>query len=311
MIIRMPPSLPPARRRFGSGPGRGADAEADRRRLCASFFDDPKRLADALTHRITGRLVIEPHHHADLLQLDLIQQCEGVARGAEGQTSISGITLLATPPGVVHGYDLRPAGADAAVWLVKFRVGRDDRAGWERAFPSLMTAAGGIEPVRDGLADFVNRWTPRGVGIHALTRLAAAVSGWPTSALDLEAGGPEMPTAAAAAAGDGPSARVRRAIASEGARLDDPPDLARLAAAAQMSARHFSRRFREDFGCTPHEHLQARRLDAARGLLRDSDRRIAGVAEQLGFSSPAAFSRWFTRLAGQSPRNFRTDPQNF
>ena len=32
------------------------------------------------------------------------------------------------------------------------------------------------------------------------------------------------------------------------------------------------------------------------------------VADELGFSSPAAFSRWFTRLAGQSPKQYREDP---
>ena len=75
--------------------------------------------------------------------------------------------------------------------------------------------------------------------------------------------------------GDGPSARVRRAVETLGQRLDNPPDLAELAEMACLSARHFTRRFRQDFGCTPHAYLQARRLDAARGLLRDADRRVA------------------------------------
>ncbi|MEM1026482.1 MAG: helix-turn-helix transcriptional regulator [Planctomycetota bacterium] len=95
-----------------------------------------------------------------------------------------------------------------------------------------------------------------------------------------------------------------------GQRFDAPPDLDELAAFARVSSRHFARRFRQDFGCTPHAWLAARRLDVARGMLRDADVRIGDVANHMGFSSPAAFSRWFTRLADQSPRAFRNDPNN-
>lgn len=313
MINPMTTPTKAARRRYGGTLEQAKDAEAWRRGLCAAVFNDPTRIADALSHTITGRFAIEPHRHTDLLQLDLIHHCAGEAFVDEKQQAISGTTLMASPPGTVHGYTLRPAGADAAVWLIKIRVGRDRTCG----LPSLVTTGDGWDAVRAAMAGLVRDWTPQGISLLALTRLATAISLWPESALDGERAeaisddNKNSPNTSPPGANDGPSSRVRHAIETLGHRLSDPPDLAELAAAAHLSSRHFSRRFRQDFGCTPHDYLQARRLDAARGLLRDADRRVAGAAEELGFSSPAAFSRWFTRLAGQSPRTFRNDPQNF
>ena len=305
----MPKALPAARRRFGSSLSASQDNESWRRFLCATVFDDPGRIADALSHRITGRFTTEPHHHADLLQLDLIHQCEGLATVDDREVAIGGTTLIATAPGVLHGYDLRPIDGDAAVWLVKLRIGSTNRSDWSQALPGVLTAVQNGAAVRDAMADFVRGWTPKGVGITALARLAAALSLWPTTSGVVSSESEAQPSHAVH--DDSPSARVRRAVETLGSQLDNPPDLTALAAAAKLSARHFSRCFRQDFGCTPHDYLQARRLDAARGLLRDADRRVAGVAERLGFSSPAAFSRWFTRLAGQNPRAFRDDPHNF
>jgi len=297
----------PARRRYGIVRDQAQDAEGYRRTLCAAVFDDPGRIVDALSHTITSRFEIEPHHHADLLQLDVIHQCEGEALVDGRAMPIAGTTLMASAPGVMHGYTLRPVGGDAAVWLVKVRVGRDGGAG----LPPLVTGPDGRAGVRSAMAGLVSDWTPQGLSLLALTKLVTAISVWPDSALDSEPAEDDPVTPPNHHTGDGPSARVRCAIESLGRRLSDPPDLAELAGVANLSSRHFSRRFRQDFGCTPHDYLQARRLDAARGLLRDADRRVAGVSEELGFSSPAAFSRWFTRLAGQSPRTFREDPRNF
>lgn len=312
MINRMGHPKQIARRRYGSARGQTQDNEVWRRELCAAVFNDPARIVDALSHAITGHFAIEPHHHTDLLQLDVIHQCDGQVVTHEKSQTITGTTLMASPPGTMHGYTLRPAGDDAAVWLIKLRVGKDRAAG----LPPLVTGGGGWAAVQNAMATLVRDWTPQGVSLLALTRLATTISLWPESAFDAQGAEPRQGASLSAASptsagGDGPSARVRHAIETLGQRLSEPPDLAELAAIANLSPRHFSRRFRQDFGCTPHDYVQARRLDAARGLLRDADQRVAGVATTLGFSSPAAFSRWFTRLAGQNPRTFRDDPRNF
>lgn len=286
--------------------------EAIRRTLAASVLDDPTRIADALSHRINGTFEVEPHGHTDLLQLDVIYGCVGEASQEDRVTQISGTTLMATMPGVRHGYQLEPSSDQAAVWLVKLRVGRPP-GGALSPLPPLLTGLASANGLRAAMADFVGDWTPQGVGLGALARLVTALCLWPVSVLDTEPleGPGSLGGHVAAFGGEGPSARVRRAIQTLGQRLTDPPSLDELSEAAGLSSRHFARRFRQDFGCTPHAWLAARRLDAARGRLRDPDLQVAEVAADLGFSSPAAFSRWFTRLAGQSPRAFRDDPHGY
>ncbi|MEM9882713.1 MAG: AraC family transcriptional regulator [Planctomycetota bacterium] len=301
----MPPAVPRARRRFADPAAAGRGADAWRRAACAAVFDNPGRITDALSHRITRRFEVPAHRHADLLQLDVVHACRGESVIDGRPTPLGETTVLLAPPGRRHGYTLHPAGRDAAVWLIKLRLGR----GGAPPLPHAVADPRAAPALRAAAASFVRGWTPRGVGLSALCDLARLIALWPAS--PHETAPVESSHGNAPPVGDGPSARVRHAAETLGARLDDPPDLAELAAAARLSPRHFSRRFRLDFGCTPHAYLQARRLDAARGLLRDADRRVAGVAEQLGFSSPAAFSRWFTRLAGTTPRAFRDDPRKF
>ncbi len=301
-----------AKRRYASVRGGTEDAEAERRALGAAVLADPGRIVDASWHTVRGRFEIAPHHHHDVMQLDLIQQCEGSATIGDRETTLHGSTLMVTPPGERHGYSLRPAGDDAAVWLVKLRFQpRPSGAGPRPAdtiFPPVVTGLASQSGLRGLLDDFIRGWTPQGVGLIALARLITALSVWPT---DATVGGFDSPRPEASNASDSPSARVKRAVEHLGKRISEPPDLSELAAAAHLSPRHFARRFKRDYGSTPHEYLQARRLDVARGLLRDTERRVASVAEELGFSSPAAFSRWFTRLAGRSPRHFRQDPENY
>ncbi|MEM8782042.1 MAG: AraC family transcriptional regulator [Planctomycetota bacterium] len=303
-----------ARRRGAPAESNATGLDARRRLLCAALFDDPKRITDALHHRVAGRIDATPHHHADLLQLDVISGCRGEVVLGETTSDIEGLTLIAVPPGHRHGYTLRSDRADAAIWLVKIRVGKPAQRGLqaastaETAFPILLTGRDDDEALRDEIAAFVADWTPSGVSTLTLSRLTQAVARWPHHTQTT----PQNPrTKSVPVRGSDPlSARIRAAVETLGQRFDNPPDLEELAQAARVSSRHFARRFRQDFGCTPHAWLAARRLDVARGLLRDADGQISDVAEHLGFSSPAAFSRWFTRLAGQSPRAFRNDPSN-
>lgn len=300
-----------ARQRVAHPVGRPAGTDAARRGLCAAIFDNPARITDALHHRVVGRVQAPPHHHADLLQLDVIHACAGQATLGETTHRIQGLTLIAVPPGLRHGYDLQPAGhptSQAAVWLLKVRVGTKPWPRGGEPFPSLLTGLPDQDEFIRNIAGFVSDWTPSGIGLTALARLSQACATWPFNADPAAANTATNPRRSPPQ--DSLSGRIREAVETLGHRFDDPPDLEELAAAAGVSGRHFARRFRLDFGCTPHAYLAARRLDVARGLLRDANQKVGGVAEQLGFSSPAAFSRWFTRLAGQSPRAFRSDPNN-
>ncbi|NQU43735.1 helix-turn-helix transcriptional regulator [bacterium] len=68
---------------------------------------------------------------------------------------------------------------------------------------------------------------------------------------------------------------------------------------------HAGRVFRETYGISPVEYMNAIRIERARLFLRDTDLSISEAAYRVGFSSAAYFSRLFKRLTGLSPREFR------
>lgn len=80
--------------------------------------------------------------------------------------------------------------------------------------------------------------------------------------------------------------------------------LERLAETAGMSRTQFAVTFKELVGATPMGYLSNWRLDIARAEL-ESGRQVKSVATLCGFSSPAAFSRAFSRRFGYPPKQKR------
>jgi len=84
-----------------------------------------------------------------------------------------------------------------------------------------------------------------------------------------------------------------------------PLDVPALAAAAFMSAGHFSRSFRAAFGETPYSYLMTRRIERAKALLRRGDLSVTEVCFAVGCTSLGSFSSRFTELVGESPSGYR------
>jgi len=80
-----------------------------------------------------------------------------------------------------------------------------------------------------------------------------------------------------------------------------------LAAIAGMSRSRFAEHFRTRIGQTPIDYLTAWRMTVARQLLARG-KPVQSVALQVGYQSAAAFSRVFTRVTGQAPRNANEKP---
>lgn len=80
-----------------------------------------------------------------------------------------------------------------------------------------------------------------------------------------------------------------------------------LAAVAHLSPYHFARQFKTATGLPPHQYVIARRIDLARTILaQPNEIPLAQVALDVGFSDQSQFSRHFKRLAGMTPRQFKT-----
>jgi AraC-like DNA-binding protein len=110
--------------------------------------------------------------------------------------------------------------------------------------------------------------------------------------------------AAAVRAGVGPAVDAHRIV--EAMRFirenhTEKLNVRRLARHAAMSPSHFAHRFRAVARISPMRFLREVRLDVARARLLANDARVSEVAVEVGFESPAHFTREFKRRFGVSP----------
>ncbi len=85
----------------------------------------------------------------------------------------------------------------------------------------------------------------------------------------------------------------------------EPITTRQLAQVAGMSAFHFSRKFKAITGVSPHQYVLMRRIERSKAMLSASERPIAQIALECGFSSQAHFSVVFKSRVGASPRTYR------
>lgn len=81
--------------------------------------------------------------------------------------------------------------------------------------------------------------------------------------------------------------------------------VAQFAGALGVTATHLSRCCRQTCGRSASALLHDRLIFEARRLLAETDLPVNRIAESLGFTSPAYFTRAFGHLTGQSPSAFR------
>ena len=91
--------------------------------------------------------------------------------------------------------------------------------------------------------------------------------------------------------------------------LDEPISVSQLSEVAHFSAFHFHRQFTQYTGVPVFRHVQLMRLRRASYLLAfNRKERVIDVALGVGFEAPESFSRAFKNAFGQSPTEFREQP---
>jgi AraC-like DNA-binding protein len=83
--------------------------------------------------------------------------------------------------------------------------------------------------------------------------------------------------------------------------------LSEVAAQFYLSPYYLSRLFRRVTGQSIVDYINARRIEAARQLLEQTDLGINDVAEQTGFATAAHFRRVFRDVLGASPQQYRKE----
>lgn len=87
----------------------------------------------------------------------------------------------------------------------------------------------------------------------------------------------------------------------------NPWTMQTMAGLACMSRSAFAERFTHLMQIPPMQYVTQWRVSVAEQLLRDRQQSVACIAEQLGYSSEAAFRRLFKRVSGMCPGRIRSD----
>lgn len=99
--------------------------------------------------------------------------------------------------------------------------------------------------------------------------------------------------------------KIGRAIAMIHENVGANLSVELLASHAAMSRTRFAERFHELVGMAPMAYVAEWRLQRALNLISDSDMPIKLVAQRVGYTSPAAFTRSFTKRFAMSPEKVR------
>lgn len=99
--------------------------------------------------------------------------------------------------------------------------------------------------------------------------------------------------------------RIRKALSYARDHLSEPLPIERLAEAACLSVRQFSRLFRKETGETPARAVERLRCEAARIRLRDGNEPIGTVAQFVGFGDAERMRCAFLRNYGHPPQTQR------
>lgn len=98
---------------------------------------------------------------------------------------------------------------------------------------------------------------------------------------------------------------VQRVIAAMQNQLDQPMTLQELARIGFASPWHFNRTFRQITGVPPLQFFYALRLEAAKRLLTDTQKKVIDICYEVGYQSVGTFTRRFADVLGHSPMQFR------
>jgi transcriptional regulator GlxA family with amidase domain len=101
------------------------------------------------------------------------------------------------------------------------------------------------------------------------------------------------------------SDRIQRALAFARENLRQDLSVERLAEAASLSPRQFSRAFRAETGQSPARAVEALRIEAARQMIEAGRLSNGEIAREIGFADPDRMRRAFLRAYGQPPQAVR------
>lgn len=126
------------------------------------------------------------------------------------------------------------------------------------------------------------------------------VPGAPAQAMERNESAPALPQ------GDIDSDFYRRFLAEFNSRMSDATlNVETLAAAMGLGHSQFYRKIKALTNYTPVELMRKLRLEQARAMLVSTDRNISEIAYEVGFSTPAYFTKCYRTAYGETPTELR------
>lgn len=107
--------------------------------------------------------------------------------------------------------------------------------------------------------------------------------------------------------GRAPQGLAERFVTLAGQRLRDHLKVGDYAAMLGVSRDRLGTAVQRATGVSPQGYLHQLLIREARGLLANTGMPVGQVAFRLGFADPAYFTRFFTRLTGNTPARFRKE----
>ncbi|OSP53936.1 AraC family transcriptional regulator [Pseudoruegeria sp. SK021] len=99
--------------------------------------------------------------------------------------------------------------------------------------------------------------------------------------------------------------RVRRSQRLMQERITEDLDMETVARSVGLSRPHFFKLFKQQFGVTPNVYMNTLRSEQAIDDLLSTGKSVTDIAFDLGFSSQASFTRFFSSNVGIAPSEYR------
>lgn len=251
-----------------------------------------------------SKWTIRPHAHADLAQVFVIHAGGGTMLADGRALDFAAPSVLLVPAGVVHGFRWAPDSSGAVVTLAQpflaALVARHPALAPVFTLPRALSPGGDTIATMTNTIDMLQRelgWSATGhdaaVEAAMLALLVAAVR------MLAPTGGTAPPPGAQAAL----VARYRERI---DARFRLRESVAVHAAALGTSETSLRAACARIAGRSPAAMIDERAMLEARRALLYTNLSVAEVGYALGFTDPAYFTRFFSRHAHRSPRQFRS-----
>jgi|694.fasta_scaffold17310_12 AraC family transcriptional activator of pobA len=254
---------------------------------------------------------IRPHRHAALLQWLLIERGRAEVEIDGHAQTLRGPGVVWVPPFAVHGFRFVAETRGHVVTLDQtwLRGVLSGTAGlWEElAHPRVLELRGAADTMRAlrRIAESLRveftasqRWRSQSLA-GAVLMLVGSVARLPRLV-----GGPTT------VAGDEQRAmrHLRRYREQVERRFRSQPTLAGLVEPLGITTTQLNRLCRRHLRCSALDVLHQRLLLEAKRELRYTALQVRQISDGLGFSDPAYFTRFFRRLAGRSPQEWRALP---